>query len=121
MEHLRSWSVHILITVIYWAKKHTHYNEEQKDLLVAVNDVIPDIKADRTKQMFLSLVNIMQDRSQQKWSNSFENMPKLKYLETPLSNDKDIREESKRKCLLPFSQQSFDCPFALYEYKIKIC
>jgi hypothetical protein len=30
-------------------------------------------------------------------------MPKVKYLETPLTNDKGIREESKRNHLLPFS------------------
>jgi len=48
-------------------------------------------------------------------------MPKVKYLETPLTNDKGIREESKRNYLLPISPQSFDCPFAIYKHKIKIC
>jgi len=53
MEHISSWAVFMLITVIYWTKKHTHYKDEHKDLLVAINDIIPDINADRTKQMCL--------------------------------------------------------------------
>jgi hypothetical protein len=43
----------MLITVLYWKKKHTHYKDEHKDLLVAINDIIPDINADRTKRICL--------------------------------------------------------------------
>jgi len=43
----------MLITAIYWTKKHTYYKYEHKDLLVAINDIIPDINAERTKQMCL--------------------------------------------------------------------
>jgi len=54
MEHISFWTVFMLITVIYWTKKHTWYKDEHKDLLVAINDIIPDINADRTKHVFMS-------------------------------------------------------------------
>jgi hypothetical protein len=54
MEHISAWSVFMLITVIYWAKKHTYYKDEHKDLLVAINYVIPEINADTQTDVFMS-------------------------------------------------------------------
>jgi len=54
MEHISSRTVFMLITVIYWTKKHAYYKDEHEDLLAVINDIIPDINADNQTHVLMS-------------------------------------------------------------------
>jgi hypothetical protein len=90
MGYISYWSMRMMI--ICWTKENTG------TLLEASKDIGLEINVEKTKYMIISRhPNSGQNQNIRIGNESFENVPKFKYLGTTLTNQDEIRDEIKSR------------------------
>jgi len=107
--------------VVYVLGKNLRALKTTTEALLDSKDTYVEVNTKITKYIFLSHEwNAGQNQNCRVANKGFENLVKFKYLGMTLAYENCLHEEIKvkyRKCLLPFSPESFIFWLSLKEYK----